>query len=46
MALANCAESMEKAKKDWYYEYNGIKAERSWIIDITLFLSTPFPQSH
>lgn len=29
MALANCAESMEKAKRDWYYEYNGIKAEIS-----------------
>ena len=37
---------MEKAKRDWYYEYNGIKAERSWIIDITLLLSTPFPHSH
>lgn len=23
------AESMEKAKRDWYYEYNGIKAEIS-----------------
>ena len=29
MALANCAELMEKAKRDWYYEYNGIKAEIS-----------------
>ena len=46
MALANCAESMEKAKRDWYYEYNGIKAEISWITVMTLPLSTPFRDIH
>ena len=46
MALANCAESMEKAKRDWYYEYNGIKAEISWITVMILPLSIPFRDIH